>query len=95
MSLSRNAFYLVSGAALLGMALAVNSCQSAIYTVEEGRDYLRDKGYTNIQGGERDYFNACGKNVVARGYSAQSPQGRPVNQVVCFSPLLGPHRPLF
>ncbi|MBU0800646.1 MAG: hypothetical protein KKA05_06540 [Alphaproteobacteria bacterium] len=95
MSLSNGAFYLASGAALLGLALAVNSCQSAVYTAEEGRDYLHDKGYTNIQGGERDYFNNCGEDAVARSYSAQNPQGRTVNQVVCFRPLLGPYRPLF
>jgi hypothetical protein len=85
--------YFAGAAALVGVAIAIESCSSAIHPAEKGRDYLQSKGYTNITGGDRDYFNACGKNIVARGYTATH-NGRRVSQEVCFGPF-GPYLPWF
>lgn len=81
-------------AAAIGLVVIVETARNNMYTAAEGATYLQEKGYTAIQGGERDYFNMCGKDVFARSYTAQDADGRTVTKTVCFTPLFGPHLPL-
>lgn len=89
---------LVGAAALgvLGIGTAVHEFNQAAHPVSQGQEYLAKKGYTNIQGGQSDYFNMCGKNVYARSYTATDPStGKAGEHTVCFTPIFGPHSPLF
>ena len=88
------ATYFAAAAALIGVAVGVESCSNAIHPAEKGRDYLQSQGYTNVTGGDRVYmWHTCGKNVVAREYTATN-DGRRVTQKVCFGPF-GPRLPWF
>lgn len=89
--------FLVGAAALgvLGIGGAVHQFNQAAHPVSQGQQYLAKKGYTDIQSGQTDHFNTCGKNVYARSYTAtDSATGKTAEHTVCFS-LFGPHRPLF
>ena len=68
---------------------------NAVFPASKGHDYLESRGYTDIQGGQRDYFNACGKDDPARSYQARHPQTqRVVTRTVCHNLLLGAHAPI-
>lgn len=79
----------------LSVATAVASgCADIRAPKDEGREWLEKKGYTNVTGGERDYWNSCGKNTYARGYDCTDKDGKRVHKTVCFG-LFGKHSPLF
>jgi hypothetical protein len=68
--------------------------QHANNTAEDGADYLRSKGFTEVTGGERVFFAACDKGSIAREYKAFDINGQSVEKTVCGS-LLGKYAPLF
>lgn len=92
--LSLKISFYMAAAALVAVGIGVHSCQSAVYTEEDGRAFLQSRGYSNISGGKRDYMNMCGKDAAARSYEAINPEGKKVSQVVCFMPVIGPYLPL-
>jgi hypothetical protein len=54
---------------------------------EDGREYLQDKGYTQVEGGDNwTYLNWCGKSVLSRDYTVTTEDGTTgVEKTVCFS----------
>lgn len=86
---------LVSAAAVFTVIIGAQVGQRLIHSVEDGQDYLEQKGYTEVSGGTVDHFNACGKNTFARSYNVTSPEGEKQDKTVCFwfgakyEPLIG------
>ena len=84
----------VTGACVAAFGAAVFFGPSVVAPRESGVSYLESRGYKVIEGGELDWFNTCGKNVPARGFRVESPEGKVHDQTVCYS-LLGKYFPLF
>lgn len=63
---------------------------------EEGTQFLRQQGFTNVKGGAIDNIQPCFNNhSFARTYTATSPvTGKTETHAVCFDMLLGPFRPM-
>jgi hypothetical protein len=78
----------------LAIAFGLVVAHNTIYSPEKGKEWLESNGYTNVTGGQRDFFNSCGKDVPARSYQATSPNGTRGEETVCFT-LLGPRKPWF
>jgi len=62
---------------------------------ENGADYLKDQGHTNIQGGDDlDIWSWCGNNTFSRDYVVTTADGKAdVEKTVCFS-ILGRYEPV-
>lgn len=76
--------------AALSIAFGLSACNAFNPDQEEGAEYLREAGYTNVTGGDDwTYFNLCLlKNVPSRDYSVTTPDGKDkVIKTVCFSPF--------
>jgi hypothetical protein len=79
------------GAAGLGINTAYGN---AVFPAEKGITYLENRGYRDVEGGSRDYFNMCAEDDTARSYTAIHPEtGERVNRTVCHNLLLGAHAP--
>jgi hypothetical protein len=79
---------------LAALGIGAYVLDNTIHSPGSGRAYLEHKGYKNVQGGGRDFFNMCGKNTTARHYTAEDTNGKTVDKTVCFG-LFGPYSPLF
>lgn len=80
-------------AGALGVGSLVVKFNEAAHPVSQGQEYLVNKGYTDVRGGEASYFNHCGKNVFARKYEvAKGNSGETETRTVCFT-LFGPSSP--
>lgn len=81
--------------AFAAIAFGINTAYgNMVFPAERGVNFLEEKGYSQIEGGTRDYFNMCGKDDPARSYTAIHPEtGQRVTRTVCYNPLLGPHAP--
>jgi len=83
-------------ALFLGVAgIGINTAYgNVVFPVEKGITYLESRGYTNVEGGTRDYFNMCGKDDLARSYTASHPETHQrVTRTVCHTPIIGAHAP--
>ena len=76
---------LAGTAAVFAAVVGIQSCQESVHSVEDGKDYLEQKGYSQIEGGRVDYLNSCGKDVFARSYTVVTPEGKSQDKTVCFS----------
>ena len=94
MALSKGIFYSAAAVGFIGLAVGLNSCSSQFHPESQGADFLKSEGYEVVGGGERDYFNGCGKNVTARSYEVRRNSGEIQEKTVCFG-LFGPRFPLF
>jgi hypothetical protein len=85
-------------AVALAFAAGAGVLHYANNTPEDGADYLRSKGFTNVTGGERVFFVSCGKGSIAREYKALDINGHYVAKTVCgglfgkYAPLLESHK---
>lgn len=85
-------------AVAVAFAAGVAVLHQANNTAEDGAEYLRSKGYTNVAGGERVFFVSCTKGSVAREYTALDINGHYVQKTVCgglfgkYAPLLESHK---
>lgn len=78
-----------------GVAVGVTYLNENVYTVQNGEQYLKSEGYSNVSGGETSYFNTCGKHVYARKFEVTNPKdGQRETRTVCYSPLFGTYSPL-
>jgi len=76
-----------------GIVTAIETGQRALYPPEYGADYLTSQGHLVLNGGERDYFNTCGRGVFARSYETVH-DNKVGEATVCFNPLFGRYQPL-
>jgi len=91
------AFYGAVGLVGLAVVAGITSLNDAVYPASEGREYLEQEGYTNIQGGdETSFLNACfGQHTMSRKYTVDDPDtGKAMEKTVCFG-LFGPRGPLW
>ncbi len=80
--------------AVVGVASLLSTGCDVAYPRKKGKDWLEKQGYTNVTGGNIDYFNTCGKNVTARNYECDDKNGKHVKRTVCYG-MLGPYAPIF
>jgi hypothetical protein len=96
MKKTANAFVVGAAAIFMGVAgIGINTAYgNMVFPAERGVTYLENRGYTNVEGGARNYFNMCSKDDTARSYIATHPEtGERVSRTVCHNFLLGAHAP--
>tara|TARA_R110000868_G_scaffold145692_1_gene366052 strand:- start:42 stop:338 length:297 start_codon:yes stop_codon:yes gene_type:complete len=87
------ALHLIFGACVVA---GINSCTNAMYSQEDGKEFLEGKGYTQIAGGDDlDAWGSwCGNGTYNREYTVTTTDGESgVEKTVCFS-LYGKYEPL-
>jgi hypothetical protein len=80
------------GATIIALGIAF---QNASFPEHKGVTYLEERGYSEIEGGNRThFFHGCGK-ATARSYTAIHPNtGQRVPRNVCHDLIIGAHAPL-
>jgi len=83
------------GLAAIGLGSVSTYLQYKLNGVDEAKKYLEDKGYTNVEGGDANFWKGygCRKGELKREFTAKTKDGKTVKVAVCNGWGLRPHMP--
>lgn len=83
------------GLAAVGLGSLGTYFQYKLNGVDEAKTYLENKGFTNVEGGDANFWNGlgCRKGELKRDFTAKNKEGQTVKVSVCNGWGMRPHMP--
>ena len=78
--------------AFAGLGYGSLKLTEAFNPASKGVTYLESHGYTDVKGGNPNFFSLCGKGEMGRQYTAVNSSGQQVSETVCLG-LFWSHKP--